>query len=53
MIEILATSADGSYFSLFTGDWIVFGGLGGIFWAFKDNFNFGGSESDDDEQHYY
>jgi hypothetical protein len=52
MIEILATAPDTSYLSLFQGDWIVFGVLGGIIWAIKDNCNFGGSQADDDE-HYY
>jgi hypothetical protein len=47
MIEILASSQ-----TFFLGDWFVIGIIGGILWAFKDNFNFG-PNNDDDENLYY
>lgn len=52
MIEILA-AADTSYLGFFSGDWIVFGLLGGIFWALKDNFRFGPNDEDDNEHYHY
>lgn len=53
MIEILASAPDTSYISLFDGDWIVFGLIGGLIWALKDNFNFGRKNQEDYDEHDY
>tara|TARA_B110000495_G_scaffold117712_1_gene102182 strand:- start:4303 stop:4461 length:159 start_codon:yes stop_codon:yes gene_type:complete len=52
MMDILA-AANVEYNDFFTADWLVFGVIGGIIWAAKDNFNFGCFKDEDDEHMFH